>query len=737
MDFGLAKLRAEDGAERTENVSALPTRQKDLTQEGSIIGTLQHMAPEQLEGKEADKRSDIFAFGTVVYEMVTGKKAFEGKSQASLISAIMSLEPTPIADIKPVSPPSLDRLVRSCLVKDPDHRRQSAHDLKLELEWIAGHGEEAAVHAPASIASKGGRAYVVGILLAALVGAVAAGLAVWSWRPSTPPKPVTRFGLTLPTDPSSRHVVALSPDGTYLAYIANSQIHIRAMGDLESRPVSGTEGRRLATPFFSPDGKWIGFWLNDYLKKVSVNGGPAIKICEVQNPLGASWDWEDTILLGAGGEGILRVRAAGGTPERVIELDEGEFAHGPQLLPDGRTILFTLSRGNWAEAQIVAQSVETGQRTVLVEQGRDARYIPTGHLIFGRQDDVFAIRFDANRVLATGDATPILTGVAQPPGTAPAGPVQFGVSSSGSLVYVPGGSGVAQGTLVRVDRGGALHPFSSKIDSYLVPRISSDGQRLVVVKYSRDNPRDIWSLDVRRDAWTRLTFHPAVDTQPLWTPDGRFIHFASSRLGSRQIFRVPADGTGEPQPVFGDTKSSSTIPTSWSPDGKRLAFHANRDVGLDIGVLDVETEEATFWLETPFNELQPAFSPDGNFIAYVSDETGRSEVYVRPYPGPGRKVPISTEGGWAPLWSPTGNELFYREGEKMMAVPVKLQSDFSADQAVILFEGKFRAAIGAGVPEYDVMPDGQGFAMIHYGVEAYVSRQIQVVLNWFENNTEN
>ena len=388
LDFGLAKLQATD---TPTNLSALPTEQANLTAEGTILGTLQYMAPEQLEGKEADSRTDIFAFGAVVYEMATGKKAFEGKSQASLIAAIMQSEPRPMAELQPMTPELLDKVLKKSLEKEPDERWQSASDLMTGLKWVVEGGSQPDVPVPV-VSRRRNRERLAWGLVSLFVGVLVTLVVVWNLIPPPMPRPVSRFAMELPPDQrlsySGRHQVAFSPDGQYLVYVANSQLYLRAIDQLESTPIRGTQEGGGRSPFFSPDGQWVGFYAADQLKKASISGGAPVILCEAYNPFGVSWGIDGNILLGQGPEGIFRVPAAGGTKELVITMDatKGESGHGPQLLPDGKTVLFTLRSGDgtWNEAQIVVQSLETGERKVLINGGTDARYLPTGHLVYAQ-----------------------------------------------------------------------------------------------------------------------------------------------------------------------------------------------------------------------------------------------------------------------------------------------------------------------------------------------------------------
>ena len=417
LDFGLAKLRP-GGEAGAVGLSDAPTISSPLTGAGTILGTFQYMAPEQLEGQEADARTDIFAFGAVVYEMVTGKKAFEGKSQASLIGAIMNSEPAPISNLQPVSPPALDRIVKKCLAKEPDRRWHSAHDLHDELQWITEAGSQvgvatSAVEAPAVPRTAGRRA--VPLALASLATAVVVGLVAWSlWPTNDVLRTVTRFDYDLPDGHLFRSqtmpVMAFSPDGRHFVYNTTGGLYLRTRGDLEAQLIPGTEDA-LASPFFSPDGESVGYWQGGELKRIAISGGAPVVICAARGFLGlkATWGPDGTIFFGQP-EGIMRVSATGGAPELVIPAAEGERVHGAQLLPDGESVLFGVTTatgpGSWEQAQIAVQSLRTGERTVVLEGGTDARYVPTGHLVYALGVGLFAVAFDADRLEVQGGRCP-------------------------------------------------------------------------------------------------------------------------------------------------------------------------------------------------------------------------------------------------------------------------------------------------------------------------------------------
>src|SRR6267378_2783876 len=469
LDFGLAKLKQEVAPANVQ-LSQLPTANDPLTAHGAIVGTLQYMAPEQLEGKEVDARTDIFAFGAVVFEMATGKRAFEGKSQASVIGAILKDDPPPISSLHPMTPPALDRTVKTCLAKDPDGRWQTASDLTRELKWIAEGGSQVGLVPTAAakgIRALGRRALILG-LGALLLVAVVTGLAVWNLK-TLPPQPVSRVTITLPPGQQLAGLdlgpaVVLSPDGTHLAYVAREgstqQIYLRAMDGLETKPIPGTEGALI--PFFSPDGQWVGFFAGGTLKKVSVSGGATVTLGNAAYGYGASWGSQGMMAFAPSGVSVVQqVPDAGGTPQPLTRFEKGDVIHRwPEFLPGGKAVLFAASAttANWINAKVVVQLVGTGGRRNLIQGGTQPRYAPSGHLVYAQGGSLEAVPFDPQRLTVTGGVVPVMDGVLQSPTT---GAAQYSFSATGSLVYVPGGIRSAQNRLVWVSRSGAEQPLAA------------------------------------------------------------------------------------------------------------------------------------------------------------------------------------------------------------------------------------------------------------------------------------
>jgi serine/threonine-protein kinase len=577
------------------------------------------------------------------------------------------------------------------------------------------------------------------ILLAA--ASLIAILAIRNLRqPGSQQQLVARFPIAVTGDlgPLYAPVVALSPDASRLVYVSSgnggsSRLHLRDMDQMSASPIPGTQGAR--SPFFSPDGQWIGFFVEGKLRKVNLNdGGPAIDICDVGAARGAWWGPDERVYYTPGASGaIWRIPADGGEPEAVTELDEenAEWTHRwPYVLPSGKAVLFTVGDkdlfSGFDEAKIVAQSLASGERRVLIEGGSFSRSV-LDHIVYMRDGALMAVPFDAGRLEVTGPARPVLQWVKWFPinGTA-----QFALSGNGSLVYVPGGPEWEEPRkLVWVDRRGEATPVTDDSRIFYDPGLSPDGERIAVA-VAREGNTDLWLYDVNRDTLSRLTASGGEDEGPIWTPDGKRITYYYGMAGPFQIYSRSADGSGEPEKIF--KGQNSQRPESWSPDGKVLVFSENDPAtGFDIWSLDIEGSKAEPILNTTFDELHGALSPDGRWLAYVSDESGTYEIYVRPFPGPGGKWQISTDGGDNPKWARRGKELLYRDGDKMMTVSVTTEPELRVGKPSLLFEWRHPPRLFEGLHRryYDVTPDGQRFLMVE-GQESGASRQLHVVLNW-------
>ena len=740
LDFGLAKVEAAPGLSRNAMTAAV-TAAAPLTKRGTVLGTLQYMAPEQIEGEEADPRTDIFAFGTVLFEMLTGRRAFQGKSEASLLGAIVSEEPPAVSTIVTGTPPALDYLIQTCLAKNPDARFQTAHDVGLQLKWIA---ESSGSAAPMVVRTPSGSRRSSWIWGAATVG-LAALAAAGAWRLKPMPAPssiVTRFSFTLPEGQTfassvNRHVVAIAPDGSRLAYVANRQLYLRDLNRIESTPVRGTEDPSGASePLFSPDGQWLAYfvpgsaaagadqpWL---VKKVPITGGTPVIIGRVSRaPLGATWG-AGSILVGQGTGGIERLSDTDGATSSVVSVDaRNERAVQPQLLDDGQRVVFAvptpLNTGRETasgEGPIVVQSVAGGARKVLVSGGANPRVLPTGHLVYIHDRSIAAVPFDPRRLEVTGPATILVENVTVSPQSS-AG--QFAVSRTGSLVYVTGSFANAR-SLVWTDWRGREEAISAVPSTYQQPRLSPDGTRLVV---SAGANISIWTFAT--ETLMRLTNEPATQYNPAWTPDGRHVVYDSNEGAGVQILRRAADGTGTAEVL---APVPAGYPEIVLPDGKALIYHPVERIATLLPIAP----------KGPARPLLPdvkgqvsdvELSPNGRWIAYESNESGRFEVYVRPFPDVnGGRWQLSSKGGTHPLWSRNGRELFFIAGDGMLtSVPIQPGQAFAYQKlAALLPAGQYYANVARG---FDVSPDGSRFLFIKNAPTA-IRPSITVVTNWID-----
>ena len=709
LDFGLAMQRAD--------LSAEESTVEQVTEEGKIVGTIQYMAPELLQGKDADARSDIFAFGLVLYEMVAGKPAFSGTSKASVIAAILEHEPAPLT---PATPPALDRVIRACLLKDPDERLQAAHDVKLQLEWILG-GDAGG---PVPIRPYARKSIIVPAV--AVISVVIAALVTWLLvRPPISPSPVRRFSIVLPPAAAIAGIPAISRDGRWMVYHSPSDaapLYVRSMDRGEIKPLPGTEGG--LNPFFSPNGEWIGF--NDanqgVLKKIAIAGGAPILVCRTEQTRGAAWLPDDTIIFASMGTPLQRVSSGGGTPQELMKRSTDTF-YWPSALPDGQHVLYTIgsATGNYDQAKIAVLSLRDGRSQVILEGGTSARYV-RGHIVYSHSGTLFAVPFDTDQLKVTGSPVPIASDVAERPGAvrgrSPNGASYFVAADDGTLVYVPQGPSLPS-ELVWVNRKGVATPVSNIRRDYDSPRISSDKGQIAV-----EASNDLWLFDPGREAWTRLTTE-GQNLDAVWSPDGRQIYFASNRNGPFNVYAVASDGSQPPRQLTHEQKAW-TFPRAIARDGRSLVVFRSQPGGAtDLFVVDPSRPDAARPLLTARNAADVDLSPDAHWIAFSLDETGRDEIYVSAFPSLGRKWPVSIEGGAEPRFRADGRELFYRNGSRMMAVDVTLGPEPHFGKPRTLFEGDDEE-------RFDVTPDGQRFVMVRSEKRPPVV-QLNVITGLFDN----
>jgi serine/threonine-protein kinase len=748
LDFGLAKALEPVSAEST-NATTSPTITSPamMTRMGVILGTAAYMSPEQAKGRAADKRSDVWAFGCVLYEMLTGRRAFPGDDLSDTLAAVLKGEPDWNALSDDV-PEHIRLLLRRSLEKDRNRRVADISIARFFItELVVGSPRvtpsvQATIIAPPRSLLR--RALPLGFTAIVMTGMTAA--VMWSMRPSTVPS-IVRFPIALPERQqfaNRSQVLAVSADGSQIVYVAGGgQLYLRSMADMNARPIPGTN-LDVMSPIFSPDGQWIVFFSfqDSTLKKIAVTGGAPLTICKSDPPFGLTWERDWIVFADQGTKGILRVSSNGGEPEVLAAVQAGEVFAAPQMLNDGSDLLFTVATGQgndrWDRAQIVVQSVGSSKRKVIFSGGSEGKYVRTGHLVYTVGRTLLASPFDVKALELRGSAVPIVEDVRRRfAGNAQSPVSSFAFSAGGTFAYIQGSTAGLQ-TVALASRDGKLQRLDLPAQSHWFPRVSPDGHQLAI--QTDDGTEAFISIYNLKGAGParRLTFG-GRDRYPLWTPDGRRITFQSDREGDRGIFWQPADGTGPAERVTKklDSLVTELRPDAWSPDGKTLALSATPPLQWRIFTLAAGGAQAL----KPFSALPArfsAFSPDGKWLAYASIEIGnRYEIFVQPFPPTGAKHQVSTEGGRTPLWSPDGRQLYYQDnlGQRLVAVDVRTQPIFSAGKPVALpIEALFLSALHRN---YDIMPDGKQFVVITpagASVDSNPSsaQQINVVLNWFE-----
>jgi serine/threonine protein kinase/Tol biopolymer transport system component len=812
LDFGLAKsFQSTSAAQGSE----LETITEEMTRAGTVLGTAAYMSPEQARGKPLDKRTDIWSFGCVLYEVLARRRAFRGETSTEFLTAILSHDPD--WDALPASTPESVRVIlERCLEKDSLRRLRDIGEARIELENVltgsvtprTGTSRRAIAAAPGhpktTIAVVAGSA--AGILIA-----LGTGLFFYFNR-ETPPVRAPRFSIDLPAGesipPTHSSQVAFSPDGTLIAYggmkmmaqasamampmpaampaspaggmaapggmsqgtqmasmpsmpaasgstqvrsmpsmpskpsmsaMMGSQIYVRPIDQQDARPIEGAVGD---APFFSPDGKWLGFWHapTRTLRKVALSGGAPVKICGAESGVsGAAWGQDDTIVFAW--FDLFRVPAAGGDPKLLLKVDEknGErFYRHPSFLPGGKAILFTISTEDtesYDNGRIAVLSLETGEKKIVLEGGFSARYSPSGHLVYAREGKLMAVPFDLRKLQVTGPPVPVLDGVFMSTNT---GMAAFSISSNGGLVYAAGGVEGGVRSPVWVDRKGGATPLPLPARSYLHPRLSPDERQLAI---EVEGPaHDFFTYDFSRGALTKLSFDGASHW-PMWTPKGDRLTFRSWKTGTMTMWWMPVDRSSPPELLT--NIGSMQSPESWSPDGKTLAFTQMDEPqnAVDVYVLSLDGDrKPRALLKSRFAEGSPKFSPDGKWLAYSSDESGQPEIYAMAFPGPGPTIQISTSGGTDPVWRPKGGEIYYRNGDQMLAVTITNAKQLTVSKPTLLWSGHYMAGVGSSCgmsgptsANYDVTADGQRFLMIEDKAQDVVGRQLNVIPGWSED----
>ncbi|HEV8610305.1 MAG TPA: protein kinase [Thermoanaerobaculia bacterium] len=709
LDFGLAKALAPPSA--ALDLTAVPTQAAPVTQAGTLLGTVPYMAPEQLEGREADARTDIFAFGGVVlYEMATGRRAFSGTNQASLISSILRDDPVPISRVQPLAPRALDRIVRTCLAKDPEDRWQTARDVGLQLEFAAS---ERTVEIPAPVPAKRRRAtwlpWVVALVFVAVATAsilrrpASGKFPAYAIRFSVPPPPNVSFGYSVETC-----FLAISPDGSQLAYVAfdsggNRRIFLRPLSALEARPIAGTEG--ASSVFYSPDGKSVGFFAGDRLKRVELGGGAPVTICEIPPGVGHSGTWGrggDILFASVQGEAIHRVATSGGSPEKLVQPDRsrGEVrTFWPSYLPDGKRYLYLLRYADRRGELMLGEPGEPA-RPVTAMQSM-TRYVDPGYLVFAREGSLLAQRFDAKSGRVAGEPFSIAERVRYIFSTFSA---SFAASRAGTIAYQ---SEENRQRLAWFDRTGRELATVGSPGMYQTLAISRDARRILFDRREvRLGTFDIWSLDLDRATETPITSTPETECFPVWLPDGSIAYSVVRGSPPHLVRRNLATGKEEDILPSGKFQIAQDV----SPDGKTLLYSERGENGVfDLYTIPLAGGKTSPFVVSPVGMEETRFSPDGRFVAMTSRESGRAEIYVTAYPGPSEKIRISTGGAGNPRWNPNGRELFYvSDDNRLVSVPVRTRPSLELGSPVSVFP----LAGKAGWLRFEVAPDGKRFLAV-------------------------
>ncbi len=722
MDFGIAKLSGET----------------KITQTGTTMGTVAYMSPEQARGEKVDHKADIWSLGVVLYEMVIGQLPFKGDHEQAVMYSILNENPEPMTALRTGVPMELERIVSKSLQKDPAIRYQHTDDMLVDLRFLkenlTAFFKSPVVPGPTltKLQAKPWKRVLPWGLFCLMT--IASAILLWLWiRPTTSTRSnVSRFFLKIPYDqqyiPSFGQDIILSPDGRSFVYVGQGeldrQLLVRKMDQLDASPIPGTEG--ASSPFFSPDSQWVGYFSGVKLKKVSLMGGPPLTISDVSSPSGGTWDQNGMIIFGTNSSGLFQVSSTGGVPQSITtpDAEQGVTSHRwPDILPGDDAVLVTIWKSNMEDVSIGVANLKTGKVKSLMDMGTYPRYALTGHLVYGSPDGLLlAAPFDLSRLEVKGSVISLLDGIH----ITSDGPLYFTLSHNGSLVYLKGES--LNYSVVMVDRQGIEQSLGKEQRTFRSPRFSPDGKQ-VAFGIRDGSSLDIWIFKLDYGPMTRLTFGTR-DIYPTWTPDGERIVFSSGRTGDPDLYWKKADGSSDVELLF--KAESPQYETSLSLDGKLLAYRETHpSTGMDIHVLPLEGERKPQpFLNTSFREVTPMLSPNGRWLAYASNESGRSEIYVRIFPDVGGgRWQVSTEGGQEPLWSRDGRELFYRSyDKKIVSVAVDIEPEFELGTRKILFEDVYVKRYQHS--NYDIHPNNDRFVMVK--PRDMQSVEMIVVLDWFE-----
>jgi Tol biopolymer transport system component len=739
LDFGLAKALSDDGS--AQDASHSPTLSMAATKAGIILGTAAYMSPEQARGKPADRRADIWAFGVVLYEMLSGRQIFGGETASDSMAAVITREPD--WSLLPAStPPRIRELLLRCLTKDPKQRLRDIGEARIAIEQaIASPTGEPATPPQQAAAKTGPRWLRVLPWAVAFVALAVATIALWPSRLKT--NPAVRFAVGLPAGTaaatSNRYTVAISPDGQQLAFVLSrgglQQLYTRRVDSIETTPIPGTEG--ASSPFFSPDGQWVGFVADGKFKKIRLGGGVAAALADAPDSRGATWLADDSIVFTPGpATGLWRIPAAGGAPEELTKIQDNknERTHRwPCALPSGKAVLFTIgtkdSSENYDDSEIDAVVVATGERKQILKGGRMAQYFPaTGHLIFAHEGSLFAIAFDPDSLTTRGKSVQILQGVV---GEKTTGASNFAVSSTGTIFLIPGNEETSDRLLAWLDPSAKPVLLSVPARQFYEPKLSPDGQR-VALDIVAGNVTDVWIFDLTRNTLGRLTFGP-TNYAPVWSADGRRVIYRKDTLdGKSSIVWKSADGTGEEEILLANYRPA--YPTSASLDGKWLLLMVvDPKSQSDIYVLPLTGDRKPQpFVAGPFDESGATFSPDGRWVAYSANETGRYEIYVKPFPSGNGRWQVSTDGGGEARWSPAGKEIIYKFESRYTVLPVETAGTFRpGTPRLYLDSGRapFNAASGSS---FCLSRDGKRILTPYQQRPESARLDLVVAVNWAE-----